>query len=39
MSVKDCSLLACLVETLQLTAYSGKPKTSAMLSRERPSAH
>jgi hypothetical protein len=28
-----------LVETLQLIAYSGKPKTSANLSRERLTTH
>jgi hypothetical protein len=39
VSVKDRSMYACLVETLQLIAYSGKPKTSAILSRGQPTAH
>jgi hypothetical protein len=39
VSVKNRSLYAYLVETLQLIAYSGKPKTLTILSRERPTAH
>jgi hypothetical protein len=39
VSVKDRSLEACLIETLQLIAYSSKPKTSAILSHERPTMH
>jgi hypothetical protein len=39
MSVKDRALEACLVETLQLIACYGKPKTLVILTCERPTAH
>jgi hypothetical protein len=38
VSVKEPLIELC-VETLQLTACSGKPKTSIILSCERPIAH
>jgi hypothetical protein len=39
VSVKDRSLSSHLIETLQLTVCSSKPKTLVILSCERPTAH